>query len=295
MNQILKRILTRGIPAFLILSAAGCGKSASETAGSVSKPEETAAQPAAAPAEAPAAEATSAGKYNALGMNMGQYVVEVDSMKGNYLDLKEDGSGYLYFGENNQGDITSWEENNGAFTMKAGVSDFTGELKEGVLDLSLGDEFVIKFAKDGTDTSSFKIITMKEYQELVAKDKGSNDAGESIAGYYYAYAAESGDLCILLPEEERDSFAFTINEDGTGKVHFDGETEDTLWKLEGDVLSFYELNGQPATAGYEITLNDGIITIVVPPDEEGGDPIYEYLVREGADTLKIDMRATKTE
>ena len=177
MKQILKRIIAGGIPAFMLLALAGCGKSASGLPEAVSKPEETAAQPAAAPAEAPAAEATSAGKYNALGMNMGQYVVEVDSMKGNYLDLKEDGSGYLYFGENNQGDITSWEENNGAFTMKAGVSDFTGELRDGVIDLSLGDEFVIKFAKDGTDTSSFKIITMKEYQELVAKDKGSNDAG----------------------------------------------------------------------------------------------------------------------
>ena len=50
MKQILKHILVRGIPALLVLSAAGCGKSASETAEAVSKPEETAAQPAAAPA-----------------------------------------------------------------------------------------------------------------------------------------------------------------------------------------------------------------------------------------------------
>ncbi|MBQ1440129.1 MAG: hypothetical protein IIZ10_10595 [Solobacterium sp.] len=291
MKQILKHILVRGIPALLVLSAAGCGKSASETAEAVSKPEETAAQPAAAPA----AEVSAAGKYNALGLIMGQYVVEVDSMKGNYLELKDDGSGYLYFGADNQGDISSWEETNGAFTMKAGVSEFTGELKDGILDLELGDEFVVKFAKDGIDTSAFKIVTMEEYRDLAAKEAGSKDENKSIAGFYYAYAVESGDMCILLPEEDRNSFAFTINDDGTGKVHVDDESEDTLWKLDGDVLTFYELSGEPATADYDITWNDGIITIAVPPDEDNDQVIYEYLVREGADTLKIDMRAVKPE
>ena len=127
--------------------------------------------------------------------------------------------------------------------------------------------------------------------EPAAEAESSNEAGEKIARYYYAYAVESGDMCILLSEEDRSGFAFTINADGTGKVHVEDESEDTTWKLDGDVLSFYEMSGEPATAGYDITWNDGIITIVVPPEEEGGDPIYEYLVREGADTLKIDMRA----
>ena len=287
MNRILKRIAAGTIPAFMVFAMAGCGKSASETADSVTKPEETAAQPAAAPAE----EGSTAGKYTALGVNMGQYVVEVDSMKGNYLELKDDGTGYLYFGADNQGDISSWEEKNGAFTMKAGVSDFTGQLKDGILDLDLGDEFVVKFAKEGTDASAFKLLTMEEYRELAAKEAGSKDGSESIAGFYYAYAVESGDRCIRLPEEDRNSFAFTINDDGTGKVHVDDEFEETIWKLEGDVLTFSELSGEPATAKYDITWNDGIITIVVPPDEEGGNPINEYLVREGADTSEIDKRA----
>ena len=60
------------------------------------------------------------------------------------------------------------------------------------------------------------------------------------------------------------------------------------------MLTFYELSGEPATADYDITWNDGIMTIAVPPDEDNDQVIYEYLVREGADTSEIDKRAVKT-
>ncbi len=291
MGQILKRILAGSIPAFMVFALSGCGSSASGSTETASAPAE---EPASEPAEAPAAAETSAGKYTALGMNMGQYVVKTDSLDGNYLDLKEDGSGYLYFGEENQGDITSWEETGGTFTMKAGVSEFEGTLKDGILDLKIGDAFVIKFAGDGADTSAYKIITAEEYQKLVAKETDSKDADENIAGFYYAYAVESGGRCILLPEEDRKSFAFTVNEDGTGKIHVKDESEAMLWKLEGDVMTFYEMTGEPAVGDYDITLKDGIITIAVPPDEEGGELLYEYLVKEDTDTSQIDARAEKT-
>ena len=283
-KQLWKQLLVRGLPALLILGAAGCGSSnsVSEIAND-SKPEE-AAQPA--PAEAAGDEGT----YNALGLKMDDAIVETDSLKGNYLEFREDGTGYLYFGDDNQGDISSWS-NDGSFSMKAGVSEFTGTMKNGILELNLGDDYVITFAKDDADTSALKVMTLDEYKAAMTKENEAEaKSGGSPAGYYYAYAAESGDLCILLPEEDQDAFAFTMNEDGTGQVHAEGESEDVLWKLDGETLMFYEVTGEPATDDYEITLKDGIMTILVP-GEDGEDDIYEYLVRDGADTSEIDARA----
>lgn len=288
MKQIWKHILAKSLPAFLILAAAGCG-----SGNSVSELTEE-KEPEAAPAETANAEVqdnSGAGKYNALGVRLDDYIVKTDSVEGNYLDLAEDGSGYLYFGDDNQGDITSWDAGGKTFTMKAGVSEFTGTLENGILDLSFGDDLIITFAKEGSDTSSLKIMTLDEYKEARQKESSSDAGSESDpAGDYTAYAVETQGIVILLPEEDRDAFAFTLNEDGTGTVSADGDSEAVIWKLDGEKLTFYETTGELASGDYEITLKDGIMTFYIPPDGED-DEIIEYLVKDGADTSKIDANA----
>jgi hypothetical protein len=173
------------------------------------------------------------------------------------------------------------------------VSDFTGTIKNGILELDLGDDNVLTFARDDADTSALEILTMDEYVEKLKEGGGSSSSAEvnaSAAGDYTVYAAEVNGMCILIPEEDKDALAFTLNEDGTGTVSSEGDSEPMIWKLDGEILTFYEMTGEDASSDYKITLKDGIMTFYVPADEDG-DEVIEYLVRADADTSEIDAKA----
>ena len=176
--------------------------------------------------------------------------------------------------------------------MKAGVSDFTGTIRKGILELDLGNDNVLTFARDDADTSALDILTMDEYVEKLKEGgaSSSSDVDPSAAGDYTIYAAEVNGICVLIPEEDKDALAFTLNEDGTGTVSSEGDSEPMIWKLDGENLSFYETTGENASDQYKITLKDGIMTFYVPADEDG-DEVIEYLVREDADTSEIDAKA----
>lgn len=285
MKDFLKHVLVRGLPALLVLTAAGCGGKSSS--GKEDKPADTAAEPAAAEKEDSAA-----GTYKICGVNMDDSIVTLDTLDGYYLELKDGGSGYLYFGEDNKGDISSWALDGDKFTMKAGVSDFTGTIRKGILELDLGNDNVLTFARDDADTSALDILTMDEYVEKLKEGgaSSSSDVDPSAAGDYTIYAAEVNGICVLIPEEDKDALAFTLNEDGTGTVSSEGDSEPMIWKLDGENLSFYETTGENASDQYKITLKDGIMTFYVPADEDG-DEVIEYLVREDADTSEIDAKA----
>ena len=285
MKDFLKHVLVRGLPALLVLTAAGCGGKSSS--GKEDKPADTAAEPAAAEKEDSAA-----GTYKICGVNMDDSIVTLETLDGYYLELKDGGSGYLYFGEDNKGDISSWALDGDKFTMKAGVSDFTGTIRKGILELDLGNDNILTFARDDADTSALDILTMDEYVEKLKEGgaSSSSDVDPSAAGDYTIYAAEVNGICVLIPEEDKDALAFTLNEDGTGTVSSEGDSEPMIWKLDGENLSFYETTGENASDQYKITLKDGIMTFYVPADEDG-DEVIEYLVREDADTSEIDAKA----
>jgi len=293
MKKFWKHVLLTGLPVLMMLSA-GCGSS-TQTSSAAGTAEAETAQPAggssAAQTESAAPEtAGTAGKYTAQGLVRDDYVITTDSLEGYYLELEEGGSGYLYFGEDNKGPITSWEENSGTFTMKAGVSDFKGTLKDGLLSLDLGDNLVICFAAEGTDTSGLNRITAEEYKALgTAKSDVTPEQGAANAGKYIIYAVESGDKCVLIGEEDKDAFVVTLKEDGTGLISVEDESQEILWKLPGEALTLYETTGELATDKYEITLKNGIMTVLVPGTN--GDPdIIEYLVTADADVSEIDKK-----
>ncbi|MBO7703116.1 MAG: hypothetical protein J6S26_01625 [Solobacterium sp.] len=273
-DQLIKLIAVSG----LVASLAACGTATKEEAPAAA--EET---PDPKPAEV-VSQLTDAGTYKALGMSLDDYIVESDSLNGYTIELAEDGTGYLNFGADNQGPISSWD-NSGTFTMKAGVSDFTGTLKDGVLYLDLGDNIVLCFAQDEADVSKLEVITMDAYKKL--KDAVSEAAGATgVAGEYKIYALESQGQCISIPEGEME-FTVKLSEDGTASVTVDGESEALTWKMDDKTLTLLDANGNVSGAEYTITVENGIMTFYVP-GKNGEPDIYEYLVTKDADVSSLN-------
>ena len=67
-----------------------------------------------------------------------------------YVTLRDDKTGYLYLGDDNQGEISSWSGSGEDFTMKAGISVFEGDsyLKDGILRLDFDGYVVVFLSKD---------------------------------------------------------------------------------------------------------------------------------------------------
>ena len=254
-----------------------------------------------APAEAGAATAESAamtpdGKYTSIGLEMDGYIVNGDGLSGWTLDLTKDGAGTLNFGEDNKGPITSWSVDNDKFSMKAGVSDFTGTWENGVLYLNIGsdsEKYVSVFVKEGAAQPSAKVVSLDEYKELMknASNTVTIETGgdASVAGSYEVYAVESNGICVKIPAEEEMIFTFDLKEDGTGTITVDQDTEKLLWKTEGDVLKLFETDGSPSTEQYNMTVKDGIIKLVVPATDESAE-VIEYFVRDGADVSSLNAK-----
>ncbi|WP_139355607.1 hypothetical protein [Oribacterium sp. C9] len=74
-----------------------------------------------------------------------------------YVTLKDDGNGYLYWGDDNKGDIEYWKGSGDDFSMQAGISDFTDgcSLKDGILKLDI-DGIVIVFITDDVNKKKLK-------------------------------------------------------------------------------------------------------------------------------------------
>ncbi|MCR5775707.1 MAG: protein kinase [Lachnospiraceae bacterium] len=100
------------------------------------------------------------GAYYALGFyNDGKYT-QYDEISSWYVDLYEDGSGYLYLGEENQGKISKWSMDGDMLTLKAGASVFEGysTIFDGVLYLDF-DDFIIAFTAEDRDNSDLDIVS----------------------------------------------------------------------------------------------------------------------------------------
>ena len=111
------------------------------------------------------------GRYDILGLYLDDNYVKDEMFAGWYLELDEDGEGYMYFGENNQGDISEWSMNGDNLILKAGVSVFEGKstIKDGVLLLDFDNDMVVAFASESADRSKIKILSADEYLKLIGK------------------------------------------------------------------------------------------------------------------------------
>ncbi len=274
------------LAALLAAAMAACGSGTKDNGAEESAaPSETAETQ-----EAPAAEEKDTGTYNIKGISLDGYIVEVEEMKGEYIEFEENGGGYLYFGDDNKGPISEWSNENGTFSMKAGISDFTGDMKDGILMLDFGDDIIACFAKDSADLSGLKIITLDEYKKIAKETAGGTAAvkDESLAGTYTLYAAEGAGYLFQVPTEGEDMTfeQITLNEDGSGLVTVDTETENITWASENGALELIEPDGSSTKGRYDITIGDGFIIWVVPADGETPE-IKEYFAREDADVESL--------
>ena len=83
-----------------------------------------------------------------------------------YVTLKDDGSGYIYFGDDNEGDITEWKGEGDDFTLEAGVSKFEGNSyrKGDVLRLDF-DDFTLVFLANGVTGEDIDAISAEEFKK----------------------------------------------------------------------------------------------------------------------------------
>ncbi len=109
-------------------------------------------------------------KYSFFGYYMNDMYIKVDDpeVNGWYVELRNDGTGYIYFGDDTQGEVTSWSGTGDDFNMQEGAATF-GEgssLKDGVLSLDC-DGYVVVFLSDEADADSLNAVTLEEYSALI--------------------------------------------------------------------------------------------------------------------------------
>ena len=95
-----------------------------------------------------------------------QYV-DMPEMAGETVTLEADGTGYLYWGEDNQGPIDWWIVDGGALEFQAGVAVIEGTIIDGIMTVELDDGFWALFALPGADTSGIAPVSIDDYFALL--------------------------------------------------------------------------------------------------------------------------------
>ena len=95
-----------------------------------------------------------------------QYVAP-EQMTGWTVTLQADGTGSLYWGENNLGPVSKWSITGDKISLSAGVSNMTGTLRDDLLTLGMGEGLTVLFAGPKADTSAIHPLTNEEYVDYV--------------------------------------------------------------------------------------------------------------------------------
>lgn len=271
----------------IILMLCACGSSGQKPSAADSGSVQTAAEPASPTAAATEPQTTAGteaaqdkayeGKYiyicslfspayaQALGNgapvneSVGSKYVFHAQMDGAYIELKEDGTGFLAWGADNQGPIDSWSVTGGDLNFKAGISDNSGTIKDGFMTVNADDGFDICFLKEGSPAPSLEILTLEDYAALIfdtgeeqsspeASDRHSQLAGSwQLTGYNNADFSKYYDYVALENQRIQNgvpSGGLDLNPDGTGHIYYpDGEfdvtwTDDTI-TINGEEITFW--------------------------------------------------------
>lgn len=224
--------------------------------------------------------AAMAGKYTFYSLDMDGYYVDVPQMTGYYTVLNSDGTGELYWGEENKGPISEWTADGEKLVIKAGVSVMDATLKDGVLTINLSEEantsLYTLYVSDSADTSSMPMITAEEY---AAKMGYTATEAEDVTGVYTDFGAkvdQYGDY--ILGTDGLANTSITLNEDGTGRYVDDGdEYEIDSWSVDGTALTL-TLEGETLTGEIE----NGIIILYY-------DTMTGYYAKPDADISGYDL------
>jgi len=173
----LKRALSLSLVLILLLALCACGGSSSGTSDPPS---------GAAPSPETSSPPEYAGKYGFHCAYLGPvymdsvfseyevhardvekcYVVP-DLMTDYYITLDEDGTGYLFWGEDNQGPIDWWKMDGDSLEFQAGEAVTDGSIVDGYMSLEVDEDFDLYFALPDAVTPDVPLMTMDEYVDLL--------------------------------------------------------------------------------------------------------------------------------
>ncbi len=222
------------------------------------------------------------------GVGSGCLKPDAMGMENWYLELRSDGTGYLYWGENNHGPIDRWELDGEKLRFRAGVSDFEGTLSGGVLRAGVSDGFDVWFAAPGAEIPEVETISMEDYVTRLYGGAGMQAAAEDsdLPGRYHVYAMENGGYTVRLDDPETvGDMDITLSGDGTGSMLIDGKDTLFRWVQQEDGVMLYDESGTvPFTGVLELEpLAEGVLRLSYP--QRGVAIIY---ARDGADTSWIE-------
>ena len=191
------------------------------------------------------------------------------------VTLNADGTGYLFWGEDNQGPIDRWTMDGDRLHFEAGISAFEGSIADGIMLVNFDEGLSACFALSAADTSEIEPLSLDAYLTmLLAMDEP--EAAEAVeAEVYTLFAVESDGFVVNSEELEMESL-LTLNADGSGHMTFDDESMDILeWTEDSGVISLTAADGFQVTAA----IHDGVIEM----DLYGtGETLFLYAA-EGAD------------
>lgn len=276
----------------LLLALSACGGTAAEPETPAATPAETTPEPT--PEPVVTEQEANAGEYTFLcarfsaaymdrmyelgvaGSDVPDQYVSMPDMAGQTVTLEPDGTGYLYWGEDNQGPIDWWTLEDGALQFQAGVAVIDGAIADGLMTLTIDEGFAVCFAAPNADTSGVEPITLGEFAALLrGPDAASAPAELPITGEYAAFAVEVDGALVYTADLGMTS-TITLADGGTGRMTSDDEAIDiTVWTLEGEDLTITLADDSSAGA----VLQGGVIAL----DIYGTGYMILYYAREGAD------------
>ncbi|MBO6055139.1 MAG: hypothetical protein J6P31_06415 [Oscillospiraceae bacterium] len=105
--------------------------------------------------------------YEGEPQEIGDQYVEYQAMMGSTVTLNADGTGYLYWGEENQGKIDAWTMKGNSLAFKAGVSQFQGSIQDGIMTVIIEDGFSLCFVSENADPNQIHPMTPEKYFRLL--------------------------------------------------------------------------------------------------------------------------------
>ncbi len=104
--------------------------------------------------------------------------VDYPQAAGQMVQLSDDGTGYLKWGEGNEGPIDAWKSEGETFSFTAGVSEMSGTIKNGLMSVALDDGFELCFLLQGAEDPKLELISMADYTNQVFPAETAEEPAE---------------------------------------------------------------------------------------------------------------------
>ena len=224
-------------------------------------------------------------EYGVKANDVGVCYVAPEDMADYAITLAEDGTGYLYWGEDNQGPIDRWTLDGDALQFQAGVAALDGTLKDGYMTVQLDEDAFFCFAAPGAAVPEVEIISMDDYLDLLY-GSGETEAEPQYAGVYYCYALERDGYRIRLDDfTQTEDGAITINEDGTATMLTGDVLNRFTWRIEDGRMVWYDETGTMSMDGMLTIelLSDGVFSMY-----HSGQDILSFYAKADADVSGIE-------